>query len=156
MKHKSSFINAIIIILALCALTGGNAYAAGTTTQTIDTVGAGGSAVWEVAFTADASAATVPDTTMTAAIFDRVKGMYLYQVITNPGSTAPSDNWDAVVLNGDSVADVLGSQCLNRDTSSSETCFPLNYYLVDAPLTVAISGNSVNSATGTVKIFFVK
>jgi hypothetical protein len=132
------------------------AHAVGTASQTLEINGRDSSFVWTVTFTADASDGSIPSATMSAANLAKVDGYYLYQVVTNPGSTAPTDNWDVVILNSDGVADVLGSQCLNRDTANSETCFPINYYLVDAALTMSISGNSVNSATGTVKVFFVK
>lgn len=134
----------------------GTAHAAGSVSSSIAANGFNEVQVWTLTFTADASDGSIPSTTMTASELKNVHGYYLYQIVTNPGSTAPTDNWDVVVLNSDGVADVLGSQCLNRDTANSETCYPVNYYLVDDALTVAISGNSVNSATATVKIFFVK
>lgn len=112
--------------------------------------------VWIVPFTADDSTGAVNAAYMSAGDAVTLKNYYLYQVITNPGSTAPTDNWDVVIANSDGVTDVLGSQCLNRDSTSSETCYPLNYYVVDGPLTMSISGNSVASATGVVKVLFVK
>lgn len=112
--------------------------------------------VWIVPFTADDSTGAVNAAYMSAEDAVTLKNYYLYQVITNPGSTAPTDNWDVVIANSDGVTDVLGSQCLNRDSTSSETCYPLNYYVVDGPLTMSISGNSVASATGVVKVLFVK
>jgi len=142
-----------------------SALAAGSTTQTLEINGRDSSFVWTVAFTADASDGSIPSATMSAANLAKIDGYYLYQVVTNPGSTAPTDNYDIVITNSDGnttgttttgLPDIMGSQCLNRDTANTETCYPVNYYLVDGALTMIIDGNAVNSATGTVKVFFVK
>lgn len=133
-----------------------HATAAGSVTTSIAANGVNEIQVWTLTFTADAKDGSIPSTTMTESELKNVQGYYVYQIITNPGSTAPTPKWDVVILNSDGVADVLGGQCLNRDTANSETCYPLNYYLVDAALVMGISGNAVNSANGTVKVFFVK
>ena len=65
-------------------------------------------------WTADASAATVPDTLIKWPI----AGILCY-VTTNPGTVAPQDNYDIVVEDKDGV-DVMGGELDNRDTAKSE------------------------------------
>jgi len=143
----------IIVSLVFIACS---VFAAGTTTQKIIENGSEGYA-WIVSFTADASDGSIPDTVITGSN-NNVKGCYLYQVETKPGGNAPTDNWDVVIYGADNSTDVLGGQCLNRDNSTTrgEECYPVNYYGVTGPVTMNISGNSVNSANGTVKVLFVK
>jgi hypothetical protein len=86
----------------------------------------------------------------------------LFKVITNPGATAPTDNWDIAINDADdSTIDAAKSLLLNRDTVTSEVVYPVSAAgelpLLFQPGTysLAISGNSVNSATGVIKLFFV-
>lgn len=130
------------------------AFAVGSTTQALTECGANGY-VWTVSFVGDASTGAVPNTTLPGG---GIKGMYLYQIVTNPGAApyAPTAAWGVTIASKDGVVDILGSQCLTRSAAASEVCYPSTFYLVDAPLVLSISGNSVASATGTVKVFFVK
>ncbi len=93
-------------------------------------------------FTADAADGSIPDTT-----FD-VNG-YLVQVTTNPGGTAPTDNWDIQVKDAEGGS-LSGTSLDNRDTTNSETVVFSAPPLLYGTTTVTISGNSVNSATGRV------
>ena len=79
---------------------------------------------------------------------------------TNPGSTAPTANYDITLTSSDGV-DVFGGSLANRHTSTSERAMPLqngNYTAVPVAgaLTVGITGNSQSGATGTIKIYYVK
>jgi hypothetical protein len=85
----------------------------------------------------------------------KLSGYIQTPIITNPGSTAPTDNWDMVLKQpstGDSTADVLGSQLLNRDTANTEynvanLTGASNPVYVNGNYVLSLSGNSVNSAT---------
>lgn len=105
--------------------------------------------------TADASAATVPNSTLT--------GIYgcLMKVITNPGSTAPTDDYDIDILDvDDSTASAVKSLLLNRDTANTEVVYPLTeaggprIFFQPGNYTMTVANNSVNSATVVVKMFF--
>jgi hypothetical protein len=80
------------------------------------------------------------------------------KIVTNPGATAPTDNWDFVLNDSDGV-DVLGGAGANRDTANSEQVYPtisgatIPVWLEKGTYTLAMSGNSVNSATGTVTLY---
>lgn len=89
----------------------------------------------------------------------------LKAVITNPGTTAPSDNYDLEILNEDG-ADVMGTGLMNRDTANSEIAYPLSgsggvvlqdgAILNGTRLTIKSSGNSVSGATVVVKLLVEK
>ena len=105
-----------------------------------------------VSFTGDASDGTVPDTTL-----NDMCG-YIMKIVSNPGSTAPTDNWDFVLNDSDGV-DVLGGAGANRDTTNSEQVYPtvsgaaIPIWLPYGSYTLVISGNSNASATGTITIY---
>jgi hypothetical protein len=85
-------------------------------------------------------------------------GSYITHVVTDPGSTAPTDNYD-ITLTDTYGVDVMGGELTNRDTSNSEQVVPkidtvFGSRMVEAQgLTLAITGNIVNSATGTIAIY---
>jgi len=109
-----------------------------------------------LSWVASVDAATVPSTTITAATYG-IGGWYLYSAETNPGTT-PTDNYDITITDADGV-DIAGGLLLDRDTSTTElvnlgaTLFGRS--IVRGNLTFALSGNSVNSATGTCILIFV-
>lgn len=74
--------------------------------------------------------------------------------VTDPGSTAPTDNYDITITDA-SGNDVFGGELTNRDTTTSESAEPaIPYIRVNLKdLNFNLSGNSQNGATGTVKIY---
>lgn len=74
---------------------------------------------------------------------------------TNPGATAPTANYDVALTSGEG-ADRLAAAGLNRHTTNSEiallaTPAPVS---ADETLSLAITGNVVNSATTRVVILY--
>lgn len=125
---------------------------AGSTTTTHYTLGHVRKVV--VDWVADAAAATVPDT-----ILPRIEGR-LAELTTDPGATAPTDNYGITLIDADGV-DRLQGVGANRDTANTETA-PVVYSgstihppvsLADV-LTLKIAGNAVNSATGRVTMIY--
>ena len=116
-------------------------------------------------FTADASAATVPDLALAASTYG-YQGYSLIMLLTDPGTTAPTDNYDitvdeALVAGGSTVntTDVMGGEAMNRDTATSEQAVPLvggvyGARAIMGGLTITVSNNSVNSATCAVALIF--
>lgn len=99
--------------------------------------------VVNVAWTADAADGSVPDTTLS-----NLKGRLL-KAITNPGATAPTDNYDLKLLdNLDSTADALDGLLDNRDTANTEVELPAAPPILSGDYTFNLTNNSVNSATG--------
>ena len=125
---------------------------AGTVTQTYDTIGP----IRRVIFTCtgDASDGSFPATELTT----KFNGEIL-QVVTNPGSTAPTDNYDITLTNADGL-DMLGGWGANRDTANTELAVPVfadnfHVYLADKDtLTLNVTGNSVNSATTVITMLY--
>ncbi len=67
-----------------------------------------------------------------------VNGVIL-RVTTNPGATAPTDNWDIALLDEDGI-DVLGGDGVDRDTANSESFCP-SVAFGDGFVPVAVSGS---------------
>ena len=126
---------------------------AGTITQIHNALGNIRSIVFTC--TADAAAATYPDT----AITDKIEGRLL-DLVTNPGAVQPQDNYD-VTLEDQHGHDVLEGVGANRDTLNTEKVAivysgtSLHPTVDDADtLTLKIGGNNVNSAVTVIQIYY--
>lgn len=95
------------------------------------------------------------DGTFTSYAIGNVYGT-LERMVTNPGSTAPQANYDITITDADGF-DVLGGTGANRhETNTEEAAIAFGTYFqrtVAGPLTLNISGNNVNGATGTVSLY---
>jgi len=97
-----------------------------------------------VAWTADSADGSVPNTTL-----ENLKG-FLVKAITNPGATAPTDNYDIKLLDAaDSTADAVNALLENRDTANTEIVLFNPRPPLAGDYTFNLTNNSVNSATGT-------
>ena len=85
---------------------------------------------------------------------------YVTRVVTNPGTTAPTDNWDLSIADKDGI-DLTGANLLqNRDTATSEEV-PVRYTdhalyggkMIFSEVTATITGNSVNGAEIVIKVY---
>lgn len=104
-----------------------------------------------VAWTADASDGSVPSTAI---------GLYglVTKVVTNPGSTAPTDNYDITCGDpSDTALDIFGGALANRDTANTEQVYPVvsgaTMPVHADTCTFQLTNNSVNSATGTAEFY---
>ena len=102
-----------------------------------------------IACTADASNGSFPNTDL-----KKLGPGYLQPVITNPGSTAPTDNYDISLLHpSDSTADIASSLLGNRDTANTEVAITTisgmaaPVFIGPGTYTLSIANNAVNSAT---------
>ena len=146
----------LLLVLALAV----PAWAVGTVAITSSNVTVQGN-VWRKVITlswvADAATATVPPTTITTATYG-IGGWYLYTAETNPGSTAPTGNYN-IVLNDADGLDVAGGLLANRDATATEIvnvgASAHGYPAIRGDLTFVLSDNVVNSATGTLILIFV-
>lgn len=128
---------------------------AGTITQTLERRGPVGVVTFTA--TADAADASFPDTVIEAKISGR-----LVALETNPGATAPTDNYD-IVLDDAEDFDVLEGIGANRDTATTEKAeivasggsgVTLAHVAKSDVLTLKITNNSVNSAGIVIKLYF--
>jgi hypothetical protein len=96
------------------------------------------------------------------ATSEQVTGVIL-RVAFNPGSAAPTDNYDVTLSDADGI-DVLAGQGANRDTTTSEHICPgVALYdgtttsvvpvAVFSPLTLAVT-NAGSAKTGTVTVYY--
>lgn len=81
------------------------------------------------------------------------------QVITDPGGTAPTANYDITLLDANGV-DLMGGSLANRSETATEIAQPLvngNYGAVftSGAHTLTVSNNAVASATFTVIIYYL-
>lgn len=127
------------------------ARAAGTVSSVCAQVGNG--PVWTVKYswTADASAGTVPATSAPCLTGFNLQGDTLLQVETIPGSPAPTANY-AITLTDAYSVDIAAGQ-LNALSSSVAKYFAIAAPPLLGTLTLNVSGNSVNSAQGTVVLW---
>jgi len=122
-----------------------------TATQKVESVVIDNLYVYELAVTAN--------TTGTVQTTYNVNGL-VYMVETDPGSPAPTDNYDLTLTNENGI-DIMGGALANRDTSNTERAFPL-VGTSDAvvpnkgKLTLGVTGNEVANATFKVRIFYMK
>ncbi len=99
---------------------------------------------------ADASDGSFPNLTISKMV-----GL-LVKVVTNPGSPAPTDNYDIYLYDGTVTdVDVLGGALANRDTSNSEAvdgtmASGTQRVFLDGDHVLAIANNSTNSAQLTI------
>lgn len=141
------------LIAALLSLTV-SLEAAGTITQTHGATGN----VRKFTFTctADVADGSFPATVIAVKFEGR-----LVKLVTNPGATAPTDNYDITLVDAEGL-DVLQGVGANRDTANTEAV-PVVYSgtslhpTVDETdtLTLTIANNIVNSATITIVVHYV-
>ncbi len=126
---------------------------AGTVVETHGREGSIG--VVTLTITGDGSDGTVPATALTTKIAGK-----LLALETNPGATAPSNNYDITLIDAEGY-DVIEGLGANRSSSNTEK---LNIIFsgtsLNPPvgtgdtLTLTIAGQSVNSADIVVKLYY--
>ena len=135
------------------------ALAAGTVTEE-KTFASDTLKVVTLSWACDAQAATLTDYLISWDLANFMHGWYVVMVVTDPGATAPTDDYDLTIVDRNSV-DIMGGALANRDTANSEQAVPIvsTAYsprpVIDR-LTLTMSGNAVNAATGAVVIYLSK
>lgn len=143
----------LAVLFVVCIAV--NSFAAGTMTggAASDWVDIG-NGQWAVTVSwTDDTAGTTGTIYVPAALY----GLWAGCIITDPGSTAPTDNYDIVVSSSITsrwaALDIFDGNALNRDSAMTEkstwSMAPMPLY---GTLTFTLSGNAVNGATGTVTI----
>jgi hypothetical protein len=155
----------VSILIALFVLIPYLVFAAGSVTQQMLVVGpARDKARLIFTWVGDSSAGTVPTTETSAAITKELQsGWYAYLIVTNPGSPAPNDNYDIYLYDTDGV-DIAGGMITNRDTSNTEQVLPkldtvnslYGSRIVTTALSIAVSGTTTGSATGSVTVYMYR
>lgn len=125
---------------------------AGSTTVTHETIGHIRKVI--VDWVGSASDGTIPDTVLPV-----IEGR-LYELTTNPGAVAPTDNYD-ITIEDDQAVDRLQGVGANRDTANTETAIPVYAGSTIHPvvsrtdvLTLKIANQAVHSATGRIVLIY--
>ena len=141
------------LILFLAALP---LFAAGTVTSTLTKLADADTYVITITATADSNDASFPTHTLprSGTNIRETDGFSIISVVTDPGATAPTDNYDITITNAAGL-DLMNGQCANRDTANTESCAADPVPLSGAT-TLNITNNSVNSATITIYIFLTR
>ena len=159
-----------ILFFAICLFIPGLSFAAGSVTATrtkIDVAFMAGRGIQKVviSWTADAADGTVPSTSLNTALSASggivpLIGWSCYMAVTDPGATAPTDNYD-IVLKDEYGADIFATAINDRDAANTEQAFPIvaagtyRSRLVTGNLTFELSNNAVNSAVGQCILYFI-
>ena len=107
---------------------------------------------------ADDANASVPDTAFDSDDMVGILGRYCVIGITDPGSPAPTTDYD-IVINDEYGCDIFGGEINNLSATVTEQAFPKagNGYgnrPCAGTLTFSLSGNSVNATTGKCILYF--
>ena len=143
MKRMMILAAIVLLLLPSVAVAAGSCAATSTTTRQNVVV-----ITWTCV--GDASNGSFPATAANVG----VRG-WLFAVDTVPGTTQPTDNWDATLTNADSY-DLMGGALANRDTANAERAVPVKTAWVDGAITLTITGNSVTDADIVVKAYIYK
>ena len=107
---------------------------------------------------ADDTDGSVPATDFAATDMGKIFGKFCILGVTDPGATAPTDNYDIEILD-EYGADIFGGNLLDRDTANAEQAVPsigLAYggRLCAGNWSFKLTNNSVNDATGKCILYF--
>lgn len=111
------------------------------------------STMFKTSWTSDGSGNVSDYTLSTDVDTGDFVGWYLYQVITDPGTTAPTANYDIVLKVYD--VDISEGGLANRHTSNSELWVPDSPVQIGGDLTIDIS-NAGASKVGDIYLFFLR
>jgi hypothetical protein len=164
----------LLAMMALFSVT--SAWAVGTCTVTDVTstqiaatsnrIADAGTVIVTVSCTSDASAGTYPSITVplsgsypsSSLNTYNLTGYFLYQVGRVPGTTAPTANYTTTITDVQGFALDLGLLTSNGSATASQLTAITNattlYPVVRSALTLAITGNSVNSAKINLTLIF--
>ena len=108
-----------------------------------------------------AAGGTLSAASTTANVDKEIRGLYCVCAITDPGATTkPTNNYD-IAINDSFGCDIFGGELNNRASGSTEQTTPRvgNAYMarpIFTGLSVALTGNSVASASGALYVVFME
>ena len=117
-------------------------------TITEETFGTVKKVTWAWTSAADGSVgAAAVSTTTTNAYSGKIE-----RLVTDPGATAPTDNWDLVISDEDGT-DVLAGAGANRDTANTEQVLAASVGIVANDTLTMLVTNAGSGKTGTVYVY---
>ncbi len=151
-----------LLVTVLALLGSIAAWGAGTVTQTLVQLNAPAflapsSGVWVLtaAWTADSAAATIPSTVLlrTGATLANTDGLYLFAAEIIPGSPSPTAAYTVALTNA-AGRDLFAGLCTGLSATLAQVCNTPTGPPLSGALTLAVTGNAVNSAQGQVVLYF--
>lgn len=87
--------------------------------------------------------------------YPTVSGYYgeVIALLTDPGSTAPTDNYDITIEDSDGY-DVMQAAAQNRDTANTETAVPTAKSVAFGPLTLKVT-NAGDAKVGVAVLYIL-
>lgn len=149
---KKRLLSLLALSAIFFALICGSAQAVGTVTQAWTHYPNHELSILIVTWVGDVANGTVPATALSSF------SGYIIKTVTDPGSPAPTDLYDIVLSDTDGL-DVMGGTLMDRSTTVTQQAYPLlatSYYrpaFVCTTVTFTLTNNSVNSATGVLRIY---
>src|SRR5579859_5490774 len=144
MRHLKIVLSLLLLPLA--------ALAVGSVTTTCSQIGTSG--VWTLtyAWIGDASTGSIPATTAPCLLSNsQMQGMRVFQVETVPGSPSPTASYSVTLKDANGVDYLAGTTSALSATAAAN--WPVTAPPILGTLTMAVTGNSVNSAQGQVVVF---
>jgi hypothetical protein len=143
---KKLIVIALFLILPIICL------GASSQTETHITDLPGDVDIWTIAWTGHTDGTYTSYTTLW-----NVDG-YVFMVVTDPGATAPDDNYTVALTDSDGV-DVMGGEMADCDTANTEQFVPkigatvYGTRFVKGPLVISIGDNTANGSGGEIIIY---
>ncbi len=153
MKRLRGILLGVVLMVLLATPLWALAPSAGTVTSFSDKqIAANGMRLWQVSYVTHSSAGTFTSST------DMDITGWIVHVETDPGATAPDDNYN-ITLKNTNGRDIMGGSLATRDTANTEAVLPLlngNYQAVwnEGPLSIAVSAAG-NSKTIELLIYYL-
>ncbi len=151
---------AFVLVLAFVSPSFGAAVP-GSATQSLTSTRQGEIITVNFAFIANDTDGSMPAIATSTAISTAITGLYLFAMETNPGNVTVPNAWSVTITNAAGY-DIMGGTGVTRSTTLTQRVVPAvstgiyGAALVDGILYLNITGNTTNSAPGSVKLFLSK
>jgi len=144
----------LFAILIMALLFTPSAFATDDTVRQTTAMSTQDTRIIDFKWVGDSSAGTVTSTQLDQNLYNSIDGWYLVAVMTDPGATAPTDDYD-LVINNSSGLDMMDGNLTDRDTADTEIAYADTLAsVVDSRFTVVWSNQTDAGATGTIRMYF--
>ena len=150
---KVKYLIGALLLIGLMSMPFGAWATDSAVTQSVTTHGSG---EWVLTFTCTAHSANGGYSS--TASTHPIDG-YVIMAVTDPGTVSPTASYDLTITDEDGE-DIMGGALVNRSATATESAQPeiggtaVISRRVNGLVTLAITGNSVNSAATEVKLYY--
>ena len=153
---KSMFLSLVFVLLFSSF-----SYAAGLTFVSLTFSSSDKKQIAELVYTWEAAAnGSFPTEILPRGVTGQLKWYYLDMMLVDPLTPAPTTLYD-IVIRDDYTIDILGGNGANRSATDGEQILPKvggseGDRLITTGLSIEITGNLINAATGKLVFIFIK